>query len=130
MGAPTSFLPKRLSQCSRHSSYSLLVINCFKCKQSALEQEAAELKEGITAQAEDGMRAQRFVSLVRRNGGSFDIMAGAVMGQLTVISADVVIIRVIDFLLGGGRLMMGQLVSAVGAVEKPGQRIGGASRRN
>ena len=53
-------------------------------------------------------------------------MAGAVMGQLTVISADVVIIRVIDFLLGGGRLMMGQLVSAVGAVEKPGQRIGGA----
>lgn len=38
----------------------------YDTEQSALEQEAAELKEGITAQAEDGMRAQRFVSLVRR----------------------------------------------------------------
>lgn len=34
--------------------------------QSALEQEVAELKEGITAQAEEGMRAQRFISIVRR----------------------------------------------------------------
>ena len=38
----------------------------YDTEQNALEQEAAELKEGITAQAEDGMRAQRFVSLVRR----------------------------------------------------------------
>ena len=38
----------------------------YDTEQNALEQESAELKEGITAQAEDGMRAQRFVSLVRR----------------------------------------------------------------
>ncbi len=31
----------------------------YDTEQSALEQEAAGLKEGITAQAEDGMRAQR-----------------------------------------------------------------------
>ena len=53
-------------------------------------------------------------------------MDGTVTGQLTVVSADIVIISVIDFLLAGGWLMVGQLVSAVGAVEKPGQRIGGA----
>ena len=40
----------------------------YDTEQNALEQEAAELKEGITAQAEDGMKAQRFVSLVRRYG--------------------------------------------------------------
>lgn len=38
----------------------------YDTEQNALEQKAAGLKEGITAQAEDGMRAQRFVSLVRR----------------------------------------------------------------
>ena len=53
-------------------------------------------------------------------------MDGTVTGQLTVIPADIVIISVIDLLLAGGWLMVGQLVSAVGAVEKPGQRIGGA----
>ena len=56
----------------------------YDTEQSALEQEAAELKEGITAQAEDGMRAQRFVSLVRRydkiprpEAGAFDNRSAA-----------------------------------------------------
>jgi site-specific DNA recombinase len=35
----------------------------YDTEQSALEQEAVELKEGITAQAEDGMRAQRLFPL-------------------------------------------------------------------
>lgn len=49
-------------------------------EQSALEQEAAELKEGITAQAEDGMRAQRFVSLVRRYT-SFDELTTPMLNE-------------------------------------------------
>lgn len=45
-----------------------------------MEQEAAELKEGITAQAEDGMRAQRFVSLVRRYT-SFDELTAPMLNE-------------------------------------------------
>ncbi len=51
-----------------------------KEKQSALEQEAAELKEGITAQAEDCMRAQKFVSLVRRYT-SFDELTTPMLNE-------------------------------------------------
>ncbi len=49
-------------------------------KQSALEQESARLKKGITAQAEDGMRAQRFVSLVRRYT-SFDELIAPMLNE-------------------------------------------------
>ena len=52
----------------------------YDTEQSALEQEAAELKEGITAQAEDGMRAQRFVSLVRRYT-SFDELTAPMLNE-------------------------------------------------
>ena len=52
----------------------------YDTEQSALEQEAAELKEGITAQAEDGMRAQRFVSLVRRYT-SFDELTTPMLNE-------------------------------------------------
>ena len=52
----------------------------YDTEQSALEQEAAELKEGITAQAEDGMRAQRFVSLVRRYT-SFDELTASMLNE-------------------------------------------------
>ena len=52
----------------------------YDTEQSALEQEAAELKEGITTQAEDGMRAQRFVSLVRRYT-SFDELTAPMLNE-------------------------------------------------
>ena len=52
----------------------------YDTEQNALEQEAAELKEGITAQAEDGMRAQRFVSLVRRYT-SFDELTASMLNE-------------------------------------------------
>lgn len=52
----------------------------YDTEQSALEQEAAGLKEGITAQAEDGMRAQRFVSLVRRYT-SFDELTAPMLNE-------------------------------------------------
>lgn len=52
----------------------------YDTEQNALEQEAAELKEGITAQAEDGMRAQRFVSLVRRYT-SFDELSAPMLNE-------------------------------------------------
>ena len=52
----------------------------YDTEQSALEQEAAELKEGIIAQAEDGMRAQRFVSLVRRYT-SFDELTASMLNE-------------------------------------------------
>lgn len=52
----------------------------YDTEQSALEQEAAELKEGITAQAEDSMRAQRFVSLVRRYT-SFDELTAPMLNE-------------------------------------------------
>lgn len=52
----------------------------YDTEQSALEQEAAELKEGITAQAEDGMRVQRFVSLVRRYT-SFDELTAPMLNE-------------------------------------------------
>nr|WP_305142580.1 DUF4368 domain-containing protein [uncultured Acetatifactor sp.] len=52
----------------------------YDTEQSALEQEAAELKESITAQAEDGMRAQRFVSLVRRYT-SFDELTAPMLNE-------------------------------------------------
>ena len=52
----------------------------YDTEQSALEQEAAELKEGITAQAEDGMGAQRFVSLVRRYT-SFDELTAPMLNE-------------------------------------------------
>ena len=52
----------------------------YDTEQSALEQEAVELKEGITAQAEDGMRAQRFVSLVRRYT-SFDELTAPMLNE-------------------------------------------------
>lgn len=52
----------------------------YDTEQSALEQEAAELKEGITTQAEDGMRAQRFVSLVRRYT-SFDKLTAPMLNE-------------------------------------------------
>ena len=52
----------------------------YDTEQSALEQEAAELKEGITAQAEDGMRAQRFVPLVRRYA-SFDELTAPMLNE-------------------------------------------------
>ena len=52
----------------------------YDTEQSTLEQEAAELKEGITAQAEDGMRAQRFVSLVRRYT-SFDELTAPMLNE-------------------------------------------------
>ena len=52
----------------------------YDTEQSALEQEAAELKEGITAQAEDDMRAQRFVSLVRRYT-SFDELTTPMLNE-------------------------------------------------
>ena len=52
----------------------------YDTEQSALEQEAAELKEGIIAQAEDGMRAQRFVSLVRRYT-SFDELTAPMLNE-------------------------------------------------
>ena len=52
----------------------------YDSEQSALEQEAAGLKEGITAQAEDGMRAQRFVSLVRRYT-SFDELTAPMLNE-------------------------------------------------
>ncbi len=52
----------------------------YDTEQSALEQAAAELKEGITAQAEDGMRAQRFVSLVRRYT-SFDELTAPMLNE-------------------------------------------------
>ena len=52
----------------------------YDTEQSALEQEAAELKEGITAQAEDGMKAQRFVSLVRRYT-SFDELTAPMLNE-------------------------------------------------
>ena len=53
----------------------------YETEQNALEQEAAELKEGITAQAEDGMRAQRFVSLVRRYT-NFDELTAPMLNEL------------------------------------------------
>ena len=49
-------------------------------EQSALEQEAAGLKEGITVQTEDGMRAQRFVSLVRQCT-SFDELTALMLNE-------------------------------------------------
>ena len=52
----------------------------YDTEQSTLEQEAAELKEGITAQVEDGMRAQRFVSLVRRYT-SFDELTAPMLNE-------------------------------------------------
>ena len=52
----------------------------YDTEQSALEQEAAELKEGITAQAEDGMRAQRFISIVRRYT-SFDELTAPMLNE-------------------------------------------------
>lgn len=52
----------------------------YDTEQSALEQEAAGLKEGITAQAEDGMKAQRFVSLVRRYT-SFDELTASMLNE-------------------------------------------------
>ena len=52
----------------------------YDTEQSALEQEAAGLKEGITARAEDGMRAQRFVSLVRRYT-SFDELTAPMLNE-------------------------------------------------
>lgn len=52
----------------------------YDTEQNALEQEAAELKEGITAQAEDSMRAQRFVSLVRRYT-SFDELTASMLNE-------------------------------------------------
>ena len=52
----------------------------YDTEQNALEQEAAELKEGITAQTEDGMRAQRFVSLVRRYT-SFDELTAPMLNE-------------------------------------------------
>ena len=52
----------------------------YDTEQSALEQETAELKEGITAQAEDGMKAQRFVSLVRRYT-SFDELTAPMLNE-------------------------------------------------
>ena len=52
----------------------------YDTEQDALEQEAAELKESITTQAEDGMRAQRFVSLVRRYT-SFDELTAPMLNE-------------------------------------------------
>ena len=51
----------------------------YDTEQSELELEAAGLKEGITAQAEDGMRAQRFVSLVRRYTSFDELTAPCLM---------------------------------------------------
>ena len=63
----------------------------YDIEQSALEQEGAELKEGITAQAEDGMKAQRFVSLVWRYT-SFDELTTPTLnefiGKVVVHEAD------------------------------------------
>ena len=52
----------------------------YDTEQSALEQEAVELKDGITAQAEDGMKAQRFVALVRRYT-SFDELTAPMLNE-------------------------------------------------
>ena len=52
----------------------------YDTEQSALEQEAAGLKEGITAQDEDGMRAQRFISIVRRYT-SFDELTAPMLNE-------------------------------------------------
>ena len=52
----------------------------YDTEQDALEQEAAGLKESITTQAEDGMRAQRFVSLVRRYT-SFDELTAPMLNE-------------------------------------------------
>ncbi len=52
----------------------------YDTEQSALEQESARLEKGITAQAEDGMRAQRFVSLVRRYT-SFDELIAPMLNE-------------------------------------------------
>ena len=52
----------------------------YDAEQDALEQEAAELKDAITTQAEDGMRAQRFVSLVRRYT-SFDELTAPMLNE-------------------------------------------------
>ena len=52
----------------------------YDTEQDTLEQEVAGLKEAITAQAEDGMRAQRFVSLVRRYT-SFDELTAPMLNE-------------------------------------------------
>jgi len=52
----------------------------YDTEQSALEQEDAGLKEGINAQVEDGMRAQRFISIVRRYT-SFDELTAPMINK-------------------------------------------------
>ena len=52
----------------------------YDTEQTTLEQEMVELKAGITAQAEDSMRAQRFVSLVRRYT-SFDELTAPMLNE-------------------------------------------------
>ena len=70
---------KRLRQVEKRIDFNRLLAE-YDTEQSALEQETAELKEGITAQAEDGMRAQRFVSLVRRYT-SFDELTTPMLNE-------------------------------------------------
>ena len=52
----------------------------YDTEQNTLEQEAAGLKEGITAKVEDGAKGQRFVSLVRRYN-DFDVLTAPMLNE-------------------------------------------------
>ena len=83
-----------------------------------MEQETAELKEGITAQAEDGMKVQRFVSLVRRYA-SFDELTAPMLNEFI----EKVIVREADKSIGDRRQKVDIYFNFIGSFVPPRQEV-------
>ena len=83
-----------------------------------MEQETAELKEGITAQAEDGMKVQRFVSLVRRYA-SFDELTAPMLNEFI----EKVIVHEADKSTGDRRQKVDIYFNFIGCFIPPRQEV-------
>ena len=87
-------------------------------EQSALEQEVAGLKESITAQTEDGMKVQGFVSLVRRYT-SFDELTAPMLNEFI----EKVVVHEADKSTGDRRQKVDIYFNFIGCFVPPKQEV-------
>ena len=90
----------------------------YDAEQSALEQEAAGLNDGITTQAEDSMRAQKFVSLVRRYT-SFDELTAPMLNEFI----EKVVVHEADKSTGDRRQKVDIYFNFIGCFVPPRQEV-------